>query len=126
MPVFRFQIRCHFNPGHVDGSTEEPPNDLLGDDGRVMTPLAVWPEQPLRVEASDEATAWERAKRKLAEDGRKFWIDQRIGEARFEALRRRPNPGSEGKISSVVEMWIAQAEGEDGWRECSWTTNIPK
>jgi hypothetical protein len=121
MPLFMVQLRYDFSPRHENGSTEERPNDLVGEDGGPFS-LAYWPEQPLQVEASDEATAVASAQRKQLEEG-KICIDARVGEVRFKELRARPQPGSEGKHSSVAEIWVARSQGEETWHIASITTS---
>jgi len=114
MPVFMVQLTYEFAAGHVGGSTEKVPVELLGEDGRVIRPLACWPTAPLEVEATDESAAVDRAQRQQAEAG-VIHIDSRIGEVRFNALKMRPQPGSGGKNSSVSEVWIVQRKGDEGW-----------
>lgn len=47
--------------------TEKVPEDLLDDNHQKMS-LAAWPQEPLRIEAADEETAFEMAKRKRMQD----------------------------------------------------------
>jgi hypothetical protein len=112
MPVFMVQLIYEFAAGHVNGSTEEAPAYLLGEDGRLVKPLASWPKAPLEIEATDEGAAVDRAQRQQSEAG-VIYIDNRIGEVRFQALKRRPQPGSNGKNSSVLEIWSVQRKGEE-------------
>jgi hypothetical protein len=121
MPVFEVQLKYDFSPGNVDGSTEDRPDYLLGEDGRPFS-LAVWPEKPLLVDASDEEAAVERAQRKQAVAG-SIYIDSRLGEVRFKALRTHPKPGSGGKHSSVDEIWVARRQGDKAWHLTALTTS---
>jgi hypothetical protein len=114
MPLFMVQLVYEFAAGHIDGSTEEPPPELLGEDGRVIKPLAVWPKTPLEVDGTDENAVVDHARRRQIQEGVIF-IDERIGEARFRALKARPQPGSNAKYSSVLETWLVQREGDKDW-----------
>jgi len=108
MPLFMVQLRYDFSPGHENGSTEERPNDLVGED-EVRFHWHIGPEQPLQVEASDEATAQLPVRRGNSLKRARSASTPRVGEVRFKELRARPQPGSEGKHSSVAEIWVAGA-----------------
>jgi hypothetical protein len=110
MPIFHFQLRYDFNPGHVNGGTEERPKDLLDEDGSPFS-LGVWPDVPLRIEAPDERRAFELAQGKRQQDPSIF-TNTRIGAARFDELRSRPRPGFPESRSSILEIWTVRAEGQ--------------
>lgn len=110
---FKVQLHYTFEPGHVNGSTEDIPADLLGDDGVVML-LGVWPEVPIGIAAADERAAVVEAQRLFAEAGRRAFINTRIGETRFLELARRQRPGAPDHLTSVGEKWIASQDG-DQW-----------
>jgi hypothetical protein len=110
MPNFKVQLKYMFEPGHVNGSTEQPPPDILGDDGVVM-PLAAWPAEPLDVKAADECAAVEQAQRLFAEAGRHPFVNLRVGEQRLLELAKRRRPGSPDNLTSVGETWLASPDG---------------
>lgn len=114
MPIFEVKLVFSFALGHVGNATEKVPSDLLGDDGRMIDPLACWPAEPLVLEADDDEAAITFARRQQAEAGA-IWIDNRIGEVKFKELRMRPQTGSQGKFSSVHEAWITKQEGDKAW-----------
>jgi hypothetical protein len=118
MSIYDVQLLYEFSPGDVKGSTEEPPDDLLGDDG-VLMKLAVWPLQPFGVEASGDADAVEQAERERARQGNVIFINDRVGKVRVEELTKRPRPGAEGQYTSVVAIWVAKRRGDDEWHMVS-------
>jgi hypothetical protein len=106
MPTLKVQLLYEFAPGTVNGSTESPPADLLGDDGRLVV-LAVWPAEPLEVTASEEKEAVDEARRRFVKDGGRVFVNTRVKESRLLELARRQRPGSATNLTSVSESWVA-------------------
>jgi hypothetical protein len=109
MPVYKVQQIFEFVPGTVNGSTEDPPDDILDSEG-VMVPLAVWPREPLEFEADDEDEAIEagrRHKQKNAEP-EDCYRNTAISEDRFAELCSRPRPGGTPDQKSVGVDWAAE------------------
>ncbi len=112
MAQYEVQHVWKFAPGDVNGSTEKAPEDLLGPNGSLVA-LAVWPSQPLKVDAQSEDDALTMAVRQ--HDGTIF-ISDHITRTRLEELTRRPRPGSEGRFTSVAAYWLVRKRDGDGWQ----------
>ena len=113
MPKFWVRKWYEFNAGTVNGSTESPPKDLLVD-GRLV-PLAQWPRDgALEVMADDDREAFEQANAQYKREGCRPWLRAHVTEERFQELKVRLRPGSDGRLTSVMGTWLAKPVGEPG------------
>ncbi len=107
MPKFEVKLAFEYSPGQVNGMTESPPRDLLDEKGRLMQPLAIWPQQALQIEAASVEEALEMVKQRWKDEKQPIFLDERITRERFAELENRPRPGAE-HLNCVVACWSAR------------------
>jgi hypothetical protein len=107
MPKFEVKLAFEYSPGQVNGMTEGPPRDLLDEKGKLMQPLAIWPQQPAQVEADTPEQAVSLVKEQWKSQNQPIFLDERISRERFAELENRPRPGQE-HLNCVVACWMAR------------------
>jgi len=111
MPKFEVKLAFEFSPGQVNGVAESAPRDLLDEKGRVMQPLAIWPQQAVQVEADTPEQAVAQVKERWKRENQPILLDERITRERFAELENRPRPGQE-HLNCIVACWMARPFGK--------------
>ena len=111
MPKFLVRRLFEFVPGKVDGVEETPPADLLDGQGKLIQPIAWWPEKAFAIESHDERAALHWAEREWIRQERAICLDARVSGPRFVELQDRRRPGSPSDaITSIESFWGVQED----------------
>lgn len=99
MHTFLMQLYFYYSPGQTNDFTDDIPDDLLDEEGQLIEPLAVWPEQNIPVRAENLVDALAEISGRESRRGDDIFVNTKISIPRFQEL---------WEAKAVVSHWVGR------------------